>query len=163
MISAGIRAADLARFDQALESEFLRVELALSKKFQAVAKQAFTMLVTNSPQWSGNFTTNWNYSVNTPDYSYTPSATKDEASFDRTPFEKGSDPAVAQTLSKVFNLNGLSWRDTVFITNATPDDSGGYLGENMESGKVNLRPVNLVNGKVALIRYTVDFIKRGNL
>ena len=160
MIAVGVRPTDLARFDLELEAALLRVELALSGSFQKIVKQAFTMLVVNSPQWSGNFTSNWNYSVNTPDYSYDEILAKSDPDADRRPFERGRNPAVSRTLQKVANIGSLSWRDKVYITNATPDDAGGSLGSNMEAGTVRLRPVNLIDGKVALISYTVDFINR---
>ena len=163
MIEIGVRAEDFAKFEAEVNAAFIKIEAALTLKYHGVIREAFTMLVMNSPQWSGNFTANWNIGKNSPDYSYSEIQAKDDPETDRRPFQRGRAPATVTAMQKLSKLSGVTLADRVYITNATPADTGDYLGNSMLNGQVNLRPVNLVDGKVALIGYTVDFINLKSL
>lgn len=160
MIEVGVTASGLKKFESQLDKAMAQVEAKLSASFSEITREAFTLLVTNSPQWSGNFTSNWNYSVNAPNYGYQKIDGKDAPETDRKPFRRGMNPAVAKTLAKVSDLSQVSWRDKVFITNATPTDTGGSLLEGMEDGSVNLRAINLIDGRAALIQYTITVMNQ---
>jgi hypothetical protein len=50
-----------------------------------------------------------------------------------------------------------TWRDVVYITNPAP------IAEKVEAQTILIRPVNLVDGRIAMIQYYVDKFNRGEL
>lgn len=151
-----IDTSGVAQFERELAVAWLGFEDKISKKFEDFTRDVFKMIVQNSPQWSSNLAGNWNYSVNGPNGSYTRSELKTGAPYNnKKPFERGAEPVVSRTIARMKLVPGPSWRDTVYITNATPSDEGSFLVDEMESGRVSLRPVNLIQGQVALFNYTV--------
>lgn len=146
----------LAEFDKQVELAFVQLEAEMSINFAAFTRKVFMSIVQTSPQWSGNLASNWNYSVKTPNESYTQSSNKQDIPR-RTfqPFQAGADPAVSQAIVRMNSVAPPSWRDTVYITNATPDDQAGYLADSIIEGKVNLRPVNLVPAQGAIFEFTI--------
>ena len=150
-----IDTSGVAAFNKALDLELARLDREISAAFAGWTKRIFTGLVQDSPQYSGDMTANWTISLNTPDYSYSEIPNKYLAS---APFandvqgevyQRGHPIAVAMALAKMSGVNP-TWRDKVFFANATP------IAEKIEAGQIALRPVNLVNGAVAMIQYRVD-------
>lgn len=148
--------SSIAKFESDFAIAWIVFEEELSRRFTSFTQHVFASLVRSSPQWSSNLAGNWNYSVGTPDTSYNQAYDKGKPlRLSEKPFQRGDDPAVARTIARMTGVPAPSWRDTVYMTNATPADEGGYLAELLENGKPNLRPVNLIQGQVALFDYTV--------
>lgn len=145
-------------FDAQVDAAFVLLEAEMSLKFAAFTRSVFVSIVQTSPQWSGNLTHNWNYSIKTPDGSYT-SIKPDIPRKTFKPYQVGSSPATGQAISRMAVVALPSWRDTVYITNATPDDEAGYLADSIMEGKVNLRPVNLVPAQGAIFEFTIGKFK----
>lgn len=98
-----------------------------------------TRLIENSPQWTGDFASNWRYSVGKPDLTYDvgdiPSKLPAE------PWQQFSRPAIqlgkAKNRGKEF---GFKLGDTVYISNASTHDTTYAKG--IYDGTVKLRDVN---------------------
>jgi hypothetical protein len=152
---------DIAGFRRQLALEMARLDREVSAAYVLWTKRIFMDLVIGTAQWSGNLAANWNYGVKVPDTSYyqIPNKTGDSKLIDHWRedqgiFYAGHPYAVAMAQARMQEVTPATWRDPVFFTNVTPDDKGGYLEENIASGKVRLRPVNLVNG-AAVTLYTI--------
>lgn len=148
----------LAEFEAQVELAFVKLEAEMSLKFAAFTRKVFMSVVQTSPQWSGNLAANWNYSTKSADGSYT-SIKPDVPRKGFKPYQVGSDPAAGRAIARMNAVTPPSWRDTVYITNATPDDETGYLAESIIAGKVNLRPVNLVPAQGAIFEFTLGKFK----
>lgn len=144
--SAGIDA-----FVKALEVEYGMFEVHLSRTFAKWTRKVFKGLVEGSPQWSGDMTANWNYSVKLPDYSYDP-VLKEELDqvFLTNVKQRGDQQAISIALSRMSAVMEPTWRDVVYFNNETP------IAEDVENMTVKIRPVNLIDGRVAMVQYTLD-------
>lgn len=138
-----------------------RLDREVSDIFYAWTVRICTDIVQQSPQWSGDLASNWNYSVNVVDYTYTMSPNKADGDYrngavqkkshgtGRYIFQRGDSPAVAMSLARMAAAPRPTWRDTVFFANATP------IAPEVEAHSIKIRPVNLIQGQVAMISYTV--------
>lgn len=151
-------------FRRELKLEMARLDREISKVYVGWTRRIFTELVQGSPQWSGNMTANWKFSVGQPDYSYA-------EIFDKAPpgshgrlrtanwgagaFQAGHPSAVNAALSGMWAVKIGSWRDKVFMTNSTPMENSLFaLQDAIRLGVIRLRPVNLVNDE-AVTLYSV--------
>lgn len=150
----------IAAFRRQLALEMARIDREISAAYYQWSATIFRELVEGSAQWSGNLTSNWNYSVGGADYSYTEVANKrgndkrinhQDGTYRFAVFEAGANPAVADALSRMKSVPQPTWRDKVYMTNMTPSDSGNLLEDDIVSGRVKLRPVNLVQGQAVTI------------
>lgn len=151
-----------------MDKAIAELEAEINSRYASFTRAVAKSLIETSPQWSGNLTANWNYSVGAPDESYSQIAAKGAVGADRLqkafhsrfggttsgPYYAGHEAAVSHAVTRMNAVKPPTWRDPVYLTNATPDDEGGYLEETIESGGVKLRPVNLVAGQIALIEFT---------
>lgn len=146
-----VNSAGIESFNLKLVAEWARFELALSAVFAAWTRRVFTGLVFGSPQWSGDLAANWNYSVNGLDYSYDDSL-KDavDVVFLTGVVQRGDFRAVSIALNRMMNVTAPTWRDTVYFNNETP------IAPEVEAHSIHIRPVNLIDGRVAMIQYTID-------
>lgn len=153
----------VASFRQQMRLEMARLDREISAAFVGWTMEVFRGLVERSPQWSGNMAANWNYSVGSPNWGYTPipNKTGDDGGIDHWRmnqgiFQVGHSLAVNAAMSRMTSVPKGTWRDMVHITNATPmDDSDQYLADAIEDQSVRLRPVNIIPGSEQLIAYTV--------
>lgn len=136
------------------EEGWAEFEHKMADRVVQFSRTVFIDIVVNSPQWSQNLASNWNYAAGAPNYSYIEHPEKKKRRY--TPFQRGDSPVVENTISRMQHVPGPKWGQTTFISNATPDDRGGYLQKNIESGTVRLRPVNLVEGQQQLFGYIMD-------
>lgn len=160
----------IPEFRKQLQLEMARLDREISMAFYRWTMSLFTELVQGTAQWSGNLASNWNYSLGEPDFLYVqnPNKTGDDPHIDYQQegmrfgvFFAGADPAVAETLARA-ELSAIpTWRDVVYFANPTPDDQGGYLEENIEAGKVRLRPVNLVGGQAITLSTIITKANQG--
>jgi hypothetical protein len=144
---------------KAIDLEMARLDREISEVFYFWTTRIFVDLVRQSPQWSGDLATNWNYSVKEPNYSYTKienKATGRDGVVDKRRmavgkivYQKDMDPAVAEALTRMKSVAPPTWRDTVYFANATP------IAPYVEAHSIYIRPVNLIQGQVAMIAYTV--------
>lgn len=151
-----IRPADAAKYLAELDVAFALLEAQMAQKVDSFAREVYSSIVLNSPQWSQNFASNWNFSVGQPDTTYTEHPNKEAMQYSEAPFYRGANPVVSDVISRLNEAPALKWGETAYFTNATPNGYFGYLLDNMEQdGKDWLRPVNLLGGQVALIEYAV--------
>lgn len=149
--------SDLPAFELALSLELARLDREITEKFRGWTVTLFKELVYGSPQWSGDLTANWRYSVNAPDFTYVPIPNKVEGSqfwSKADVYQRGAEPAVGMALANLAAAPKPTWRDTVYISNSTP------IAADVEDRRVAIRPVNLVNGEVAMIEFVVAMEQR---
>lgn len=144
--------AAIPQFNAEVNAAFDVLEQQVAARMHAFAQEVFRSIVMTSPQWSSNLASNWNFSVGSPDTSYTEVPEKAEAATRRfRPYQLGSEPGVGRAIARMQTVMPGTLAQTIYITNATPDDAGGYLVESLESNFAGLRPVNLLSGQVHLI------------
>jgi hypothetical protein len=149
-----VSTSGIAAFNQALSLELARLDREISFIFYRWTIRIFRELVEDSPQWSGDLASNWNYSVGSPDYSYSrsPNKTGDDARVDywrqdQGVFQRGHPNAVLTAMSRMEMVRPPAWRDTVYFANATP------IAPSIPN--IKIRPVNMVNGQVIMIEQVV--------
>lgn len=146
-------------FIRDLDLALAEMDRALSKQFADFTKMVFRQLVFTTPQWTGDLAAAWNYSINSIDMSYTPIPNKIENQQHWSKadvYARGMSPATDMALAKLGGQHP-TWRDVVYISNPAP------IAPQVESQTVLIRPVNLVDGRVAMIQYYVDKFNRGEL
>lgn len=142
----------LDKFYRDTNTAFDLLELEVARRVHAFVQEVFISIAQASPQWSSNLVSNWNLSVGSPDLSYTEVPEKPGAADRRfRPYQLGSEPGIGRCVARMKTVMPGLWDATYYITNATPDDAGGYLVESLENNFSSLRPVNLVAGQVQLI------------
>jgi hypothetical protein len=152
-------ASKIPGFIRDLDRAMLELDMALTLKFETWTRRIYMDIVYATPQWSGDLAANWTYSINSIDTNYQPIANKVENSkfwSKADVYSRGEEPAVTIALR---NLQGKhpTWRDVVYIHNPTP------IAEKVENQTVLIRPINLVDGRVAMVQYHVDKFNRGEL
>lgn len=150
---------DVSGFIHALDLEVARFDREISAEFEKWTKKTFTQLVYSTPQWTGDLASAWNYSINGIDTSYTPIPNKEENQrfwSKADVFVRGMEPAVSVALAKASGVHP-TWRDVVYFHNPAP------IAEKVENLQVMIRPVNLVDGRIAMVQYYVDKFNHGGL
>jgi hypothetical protein len=143
-----VKALNVDKFLAELDAGVVGLKQQAAARIDAWARGLFTDLLQNSAQWSGNFVSNWNYSTGKPDESYTRDPNKLDTWRGQKPFQRGDGAAVSAATLRMNSVKPTSWGENIYFTNATPADSGAYLGDLLRDGEVKLRPVNLVSGQV---------------
>lgn len=116
-----------------------------------------------SPQWSGDFASNWNLGINGSRPTYKKWAEKDAPGMNPrmndngtttyTHYQAGDYAAVATSLGRIKNqLRGVTRKDKISLINATTMYTDGT---NMieTDGIERLRPENLIPGRVRIESY----------
>lgn len=155
---------DIAGFIRDLDLAFAQLDRDLSSSFAEWTRKVFTSIVYHTPQWSGDLASNWNYSVGQPNTRYlmAPNKTGDDPQIDhwregQGVFYMGHPTHVNMALARMALVAPPTWRDVVYVTNATP------IAPEVEDHTIKIRPVNLIDGRVAMIQYHVDKFNRGGL
>jgi hypothetical protein len=146
-------------FIRELDLAVAELDRDISKSFSNWTKRVFGDIVHTTPQWSGDLASAWNYSINGIDNSYTPIPNKVENNqfwSAADVYQRGMSPATDVAMAKLAGQNP-TWRDVVYINNPAP------IAEQVENLRVLIRPVNLVDGRVAMVQYYVDKFNRGEL
>lgn len=143
-------------FIRAVELDMARFDREISSAFYGWTKRIFHDIVRQSPQWSGDMAANWNYSVGSPNVSYSPLPNKaagpvrqKSMAVGKIVYARGMEPAVSLAYMRMLAVPQPTWRDTVYIANGTP------IAPYVEAQSIRIRPVNLIEGQVAMIGYTV--------
>lgn len=152
---------NVASFTRELDLALAAMDRALSQKFEDWTKKVLYQIASTTPQFTGDLASAWNYSVDQPNYYYTPSQDKlgnvtYTPSNRIVPRQRGDFRAIEEAVSKAAGTHP-TWRDVVYLTN--PAD----IAPMVERQTVLIRPVNLVDGRVAMVQYYVDKFNRGDL
>jgi hypothetical protein len=137
----------IPQFLRELDLAFAEMDRQLSANFEAFTKEVHENIVRSTPQWTGDLAVAWNYSIGAPDMSYTPTPNKIEGQqfwSKADVFQRGA--AVSQALAKAAGVHP-TWRDVVYIHNPAP------IAQKVEDWRILIRPVNLVDGQVAMVQY----------
>lgn len=144
-------------FLQSLSLEMARLDREISSEFEKWTKTIYSDIVMGTPQYTGNLVAAWTYSIQYIDESYSPTANKiehDQIWSKADVYARGEQPGVGTALFKAAGVHP-SWRDEVWIHNPAP------YADLIENQRIILRPVNLVDGRVAMVQYAVDKYNSG--
>lgn len=119
---------------------------------------ALDYILKNSPQYSGDFVANWNFSINTPDDTFiqaklvdTDKSWKGEVE----PFKLGDYPAIAEARNRNRGKDkGYKLGDTFYLTNASFHNE--TYAVKIETGAIRFRPDNA--GGEAPVRNALEVI-----
>jgi hypothetical protein len=143
---------NIASFLKQIDLAFAEMDRGISREFEQFTKKLFKELVRTTPQWTGDLAAAWNYSIAYPDETYSPLHNKLEAnarwSFTNV-YQRGMEPAASIPVLKAASVHP-TWRDVVYFHNPAP------IADEVENLRVLIRPVNLVDQRVAMIQYYVD-------
>jgi hypothetical protein len=150
---------NITAFNREVDLAFAQMDRDLSSAFEAWTKKVFASIVRSTPQWTGDLAAAWNYSLGEPDENYFPLHNKSENnrtwSFANV-YQRGAEPAVTIAKRKADRWHP-TWRDVVYIHNPAP------IADDVENLTVLIRPINLVDGRVAMVQYHVEKFQRGEL
>jgi hypothetical protein len=146
----------VAAFNRALDLALAEFDREITVAFRGWTVKLFTQLVKDTPQWSGDLTANWNYSIGAPNLTYNETLNKalgEHPHNDQQVFHRGDDPAVGEALAQLSYVLP-TWRDTVYFTNNTP------IAAKVEAQTIYIRPINLVDGRIAMLAALVTKAER---
>lgn len=146
-------------FIREIDLAWAKFDRDINVKFAKWTKKVYKSIVFSTPQWSGDLASAWTYSINGIDTNYTPTTNKvenDQFWSAADVYERGMQPAVNEAIAKAAGQSP-TWRDVVYIHNPAPI---AYYVENL---RVLIRPVNLIDGRVAMVKYHMDKFERGEL
>jgi hypothetical protein len=126
----------------------------VSDTHRKLVTQIFTDLVMNSPQWSGNLAQQWSIDFHGSKGAYRPIPGYGQDWQEKSPYHKGSDPAVGATLARELRkVPDIKWNTKVTITNYAPYASD--VENNIGPDGKGIRPENKLEsyGKVAMVAY----------
>ena len=161
----------LPDFEKVLGTAVAAMHEAINREYKRQLRIMFVDLVTRTPQWSGNYASNWRITTNPNSSAYTPSpwkgATRRENAGVRGDTRGTATPIRLTNIS----LAKVDFRQPVYFMNNTPtifeEDTGSpgvvgyeqpFEGANMAS-MTKVRPENLIDGQVALASYIVNKYK----
>ena len=145
------------------------IHAAINREHKKRVKIMFADLVKTTPQWSGNYASNWWITTDPNISHYNPSPWKG-ATQRGTEGKRGDERGTARPI-KLMNLAKFDYRQPVYFLNNTPvifeEDTDKpsvvgytqpYAGADFPS-MTKVRPVNLVDSRVALQSYLVSKYK----
>lgn len=133
------------------------------KTARGLAALKLATLIRSSPQYTGDFAANWNYSLNVVDRSHDEYQVVQKS--DNKPYQQFDRPAINLGLAKNRgNDNGMKLGDTVYISNfSTHTDHIGpdEYYKKILKGTLLLRDVNLnITLRAAIQMYNDKYAKR---
>lgn len=126
---------------------------SVNERFKMWVQEIFVDIVQLTPQWSGNLASNWFIGVNSQSES---EQTIPEKAFMwpidayALPYERGDSPAVDVSIARIDDEK-YGYLDTVYIYNPTE------IAPQVEEHLINIRPVNLLDGRVAMVSHAAFF------
>lgn len=137
-----LRVKNLARVMEQAERFLARAEREATEAARGLAAELANRMIENSPQWSGDFASNWRFSVNSVDYSHDEGDVPPKSGSIPEPWQQFSRPAVQMGKAKIRGMDAsFKLGDTIFISNSSSHGGETYAGD-IFSGKVRLREVN---------------------
>lgn len=143
-----VEVADRAQFEQSITKWISAVKAGTVKAVTKIARAAQIEATRISPVYSGDFASNWNVSYGAPDTSF--EGTNDYYGLGYP------DPVESAWGVGKFNLSGLQFGQTVYLTNAAEHDEP-YAWK-IENNKIKFRAVN--RGKHAVRAKTLASLSR---
>lgn len=145
---------NLDQIDRELDAWLASVEAEITKVAKGLAVEALVTAAYESPQYSGDFTANWNLSVNQPDRSFTAGVFPEAAFPSKHPFINGDSPAIAYAMGQADGkLDNFKLGDTIWLCNSAvhQDDYAWKI----ENNRIKFRSGN--SGSPLL--HTMDYLK----
>lgn len=137
--------------------EKLLTNVTAAKRNLVVA--VFTDIVNLTPQFSGNLASNWKIEVAGRQAGYSKIANYRVRDWRKTPkqYKMGDSPATTRAFKELNKVDDIRWNSRVSIVNYTPYAEDIQNATVRGSGNVTdgftVRPVNTLNGEVAMVNY----------
>lgn len=151
MISIGVDSSMTAKFE-AIKKQ---IRDTADKQFRQKALIMFRDLVTHSPQWSGNFASNWRMTMDSGYSGYTESVAKGMITDRKDARSMGDMDMIAGPLNYA-NTTKVDYRQPLYFINNTPLEFSEAAGGPEVTGEGvthKVRPENLVAGQLCLKSY----------
>lgn len=147
--------------DKAFASVRAEIDAKINLEYKKQVKRMFVDLLAVTPQWSGNYASNWWITTDPTVSYYTDSPWKGSTTFESAG-KRGDERGTAKP-TKLMNLAKFDYKKPVYFLNNTPtffdEDTSEvagftqpYEGANYPS-QTKVRPANLVDGRIALQSY----------
>lgn len=135
----GLEAAFAAIDKWLMDAEHLAIEAAIG-----LAYKAFDVVLSTSPQYSGDFVANWKLSVGAPNVSFQPGVFPEMAypvDRDKQPFKRGDTAAIMHAITASNGaLSSAKLGDTLWLANSAQHDD--LYAWKIEDNLIRFRPVN---------------------
>ena len=160
-MSDGVKVTNLSAFDAQVEAWFAAVEKAAAEAAVGLAKRVFDKVLIESPQYSGDFTANWQVSVDAPSTKFTIGVLRPKLNgyADSVgirgiePFKRGDPEAIAYAQSHAV-WPTIKLGQTIYLSNSANHDED-YAWK-IEDGKIKFRMVN--QGAAAVGRRSIEYV-----
>lgn len=130
----------------------------LADTARGLAVTALNYILEHSPQYSGDFVANWNFSINNPDTTFKEAGIidTDEAWLSGTsPLHRGEPRAIALAKSRNKGKdNGYKLGDSFYLTNDSAHNEP--YAQKIENGTIKFRPENV--GSDAPVQNTLNLM-----
>ena len=146
------------------------LEMYFTNVIKGLVKDLFYNILKKTPQYTGAYAASWSLSQGTPfaedrsalvrsDFLSTHMFSNVEDGFNFGVKQKGDAEAIGIALNASYGaLNGWELGRDIFITNGVLDQHGYAYGEDVELGKINLRPVNRPGNAMMASVYHIDLM-----
>ena len=160
-MSDGVKVTNLSAFDAQVKAWFAAVEKAAAEAAVGLAKRVFDKVLIESPQYSGDFTANWQVSVDAPSTKFTIGVLRpklhgyaDSVGIRGIePFKRGDPEAIAYAQSHAI-WPSIKLGQTIYLSNSANHDED-YAWK-IEDGKIKFRMVN--QGADHVGKRSLDFV-----
>lgn len=143
MIKTGNLNAFIKKSEAAKAKLRLKAAAYIKRRVKMILKDALTV----SPQWSGNYALNWTVSLKDETAPYDPTFKVDDY-WKITPKQKGDKEAITMAMTREqVNIDRIKWNSKISIKNVAP------VAEEIEAGRVRLRPVNTIPMGLGVVSY----------
>lgn len=106
---------------QGFEEWLEKAQAEVEQTIKGASVEVFKMVLRNSPQFSGDFVGNWNYSVGEPDYKF---EYLDLIQPGEEPFIMGDSPAINYAIAQnAGRESGFNLGDTIYFANSAEHDT----------------------------------------
>lgn len=152
---------EVPSLDATFASIKAEIDLEINREFKKQVKIMFVDLLNTTPQWSGNYASNWWITTDPTVSYYTPNPWKGSTRYEEAG-KRGDTRGTAKPL-KLMNLAKFDYKNPIYFVNNTQtffdEDTSEvagftqpYKGANYPS-MTKVRPENLVDKRIALQSY----------
>jgi hypothetical protein len=158
-----IRLDNLAQVSAGIDAWIEACEELAEGCLRGMAVQAFNYILEGTPEWSGNLVASWKMTVGTPSVGYSETIFKETGgqlgANNESIYSRVTPNYEAIRYAKSIAAEALPFirlGAPVYIVNNAPYAEEVEMNRMEGSGKPFLRPVNLVDGRVEMVRAAVE-------
>lgn len=143
----GILEARIAKIHVGIEAKKAYVEQKATNHIQKICANLLYDAAMASPQWSGDYTSNWRI-VTDSIPGYDPQLKVKPWQSVEDPYEMGDDLAVSIAVDRGRGaIDKIRWNMPIYLVNTAT------VADLLDAGQVNLRPVNKLSPEMSVVSY----------